>query len=40
MSKYIKNPWSSTPDNIADAVTEDRGLLIGEDESLRDVTSR
>ncbi len=40
MCKTITNPWSKVPDSIADAVAADRVLLIGEDESLRDVTSK
>ena len=40
MCKTITNPWSKVPDSIADAVAADRVLLIGEDESLRDVASK
>ena len=36
----IKNPWNKVLDSIADAVAEDRVLLLGEDESLRDVASK
>ncbi len=40
MSNKVKNPRSNAQDNIADAVAEDGVLLIGEDESHRDVASR